>query len=287
MVGSLLPRLVLVDPNESLCMAWRDTFGDLEGVEVVRGRFEDLPAFDCMVSPANSFGLMDGGVDAAITACFGVDLMKRVQARIIADCWGEQPVGTCMMVPTLHPGHPWLAHAPTMRAPMDIRGTDNVYQAMLAVFQAVLTANGAGAGIRVLACPGLGTGYGKMPHGEAARQMRVAFDSVQVRPASLDWNFAATRQKQVAVFPAQSVRGTLDVALEDWKPWDEAAYDLARSLGIAAGRSFQSFKPVVWNDESEMRATLLAVLVGQVEGGVLESRQAHEQEFRWNKRVKE
>ncbi|ECE9311446.1 phage tail protein, partial [Salmonella enterica subsp. enterica serovar Napoli] len=35
-----------------------------------------------MVSTANSFGLMDGGVDAAITAYFGPQLQERVQRNI-------------------------------------------------------------------------------------------------------------------------------------------------------------------------------------------------------------
>ena len=45
-----------------------------------------------MVSAANSFGLMDGGVDLAITNFFGVDLMDRVQAHILRDYLGEQPI---------------------------------------------------------------------------------------------------------------------------------------------------------------------------------------------------
>ena len=43
---------------------------------------------------------MDGGVDLAITNFFGVDLMKRVQERILRDYLGEQPVGTSMIVET-------------------------------------------------------------------------------------------------------------------------------------------------------------------------------------------
>jgi len=44
----------------------------------VNGKFEELKQFDCMVSAANSFGLMDGGVDLAIICYFGVELMDRV-----------------------------------------------------------------------------------------------------------------------------------------------------------------------------------------------------------------
>ncbi|HXF58508.1 MAG TPA: hypothetical protein VN539_01680, partial [Candidatus Saccharimonadales bacterium] len=70
--------LILVDPKPPIAEAFRLAFEGLPRVEVVTGRFEELPRFDCMVSAANSFGLMDGGVDAAITRFFGDALMDRV-----------------------------------------------------------------------------------------------------------------------------------------------------------------------------------------------------------------
>lgn len=51
-------KLILVDPITALCEAWHEFFKDLPDVEIVNGRFEKLPEFDCMVSAANSFGLM-------------------------------------------------------------------------------------------------------------------------------------------------------------------------------------------------------------------------------------
>ncbi|EJB4474161.1 hypothetical protein MT082_003968, partial [Salmonella enterica] len=38
---------------------------------------------------AETFGLMDGGVDAAITAYFGSQLQERVQQNIIREYLGE------------------------------------------------------------------------------------------------------------------------------------------------------------------------------------------------------
>jgi O-acetyl-ADP-ribose deacetylase (regulator of RNase III) len=52
-------------------------------------RFEDLPKFDCIVSAANSFGLMDGGIDYAISTFFGWDLQRRVQKVIIEEYLGD------------------------------------------------------------------------------------------------------------------------------------------------------------------------------------------------------
>jgi hypothetical protein len=64
-------QLILVDPNTELCEAWRRHFAQLPDVEIVNDYFEQLKRFDCLVSAANSFGLMDGGVDLAIARFYG------------------------------------------------------------------------------------------------------------------------------------------------------------------------------------------------------------------------
>lgn len=184
-------RLILVDPNPTLCAALQKDFRDLPNVEIVSGCFEELPEFDCVVSAANSFGLMDGGVDAAIIRFFGEALMQRVQRRILDECLGEQPVGTSLIVETGHPKHPFLAHTPTMRIPMSIAQTDNVYLAMWAMLLAVRRHNRtAERRIVTVACPGLGTGCGMMPCQEAARQMSLAYRHFLNPPRSLHWTVA-------------------------------------------------------------------------------------------------
>lgn len=191
-------NLIIVDPNKPFCDAMRDYTVGIDEIDIVRGYFEKLPEYDCMVSAANSFGLMDGGVDLAITNYFGEQLMQRVQQRILDDYLGEQPVGTSIIVPTLHPKHPFLAHTPTMRVPMEIAHTDNVYKAMWAMLLAVRQHNQiAEYKIEIIACPGLGTGYGRVPFGEAARQMSMALRNFLKPPKWIDWNFATKRQLEI------------------------------------------------------------------------------------------
>ena len=190
--------LVLVDPKREMCAAFQERFAGFPNVEVVHGRFEQLAAFDCMVSAANSFGLMDGGVDAAITRFFGDALPQRVQRRILDEFMGEQPVGTSLIVETLHARHPFIAHTPTMRVPMDIAHTDHPYLAMWAMLLAVRRHNlGAERPIALVACPGLGTATGRVPFREAARQMALAYGHFLRPPTSLDWNLATGRQRDV------------------------------------------------------------------------------------------
>jgi O-acetyl-ADP-ribose deacetylase (regulator of RNase III) len=190
--------LILVDPKEALCHAWSSAFCEFPEVSVVHGRFESLPRYDGLVSAANSFGLMDGGVDLAITNYFGPDLMKRVQERILRDYLGEQPVGTSIIVETGHPEHPFVAHTPTMRVPMPIATTDYVYTAMWAMLLEVRRHNRSGAQpIRTVACPGLGTATGRVEPIEAARQMAVAWSWYVDAWPSISWDIARARQAQI------------------------------------------------------------------------------------------
>ncbi|GAA6617738.1 macro domain-containing protein [Scytonema sp. NUACC26] len=188
-------KLILVAPDSLLAAAFQEHFYYFPNVEIVNDYFEWLSDFDCLVSPANSFGMMDGGIDAAIINFFGSSLMERVQQRILTDYLGEQPVGTSMIVETGHPLHPFLAHTPTMRVPMSIVGTDIPYVAMWAMLLSVRRHNQhAKDKINSIACPGLGTGIGRVPYREAARQMALAYDHFLYPPKHLNCFVAASRQ---------------------------------------------------------------------------------------------
>ena len=54
-----------------------------------------------------------------------------------------------------------------------------------------------GQRIEVVAFPALGTGFGGVPFGEAARQMAVAYRHLLEPPHRLDWDFVAERQRAV------------------------------------------------------------------------------------------
>ncbi|MEM9924134.1 MAG: macro domain-containing protein [Cyanobacteria bacterium P01_D01_bin.50] len=188
-------KLILVAPNSLLAEAFQQHFNYFPNVEVVNNYFEWLSNFDCLVSPANSFGMMDGGMDAAIIKFFGSQLQDLVQQRILTDYLGEQPVGTSMIVETGNPKHPFLAHTPTMRVPMSIVGTDIPYVAMWAMLLALHRHNQSSQDkINTVACPGLGTGIGRVDYGEAARLMALAYDNFLYPPKHLNCFVAASRQ---------------------------------------------------------------------------------------------
>jgi O-acetyl-ADP-ribose deacetylase (regulator of RNase III) len=191
-------KLILSAPDPSLFTAFQERFAQFPDIEIIGDRFEWISSFDCLVSPANSFGMMDGGMDAAITQFFGLGLERSVKAQILEDYLGEQPVGTSLIVKTEHPKHPFLAHTPTMRVPMSIKGTDVPYVAMWAMLLAIRQHNKTSPQkISSVVCPGLGTGIGQIPYAEAARQMAIAYDHFLYPPKVINTFVAASRQLQI------------------------------------------------------------------------------------------
>lgn len=181
----------LRDLAKPLIAAWEREFAGIPTVRVSCGDIfstkpgqvgEDDPidvTADAIVSPANSFGFMDGGIDAVYTYQFGAGLQQRLREVIDRDFDGELPVGCAAIVPTMHADIPWCISAPTMRVPRDVSDTVNAYLAFRAALRAVVEHNATHAKpITSVLCPGLGTVVGQMPVARCARQMRVAWDRV-------------------------------------------------------------------------------------------------------------
>jgi O-acetyl-ADP-ribose deacetylase (regulator of RNase III) len=194
----MLRHIWLVHPDASMASAFRTRFADLPGVRIIQGRFEDLEPHDCFVTAGNAFGMMTAGIDAAVVRFFGEELMHRVQHRIMDQFLGEQPVGTAFVEPTGNPDYPFIAHAPTMRVPGGIDGTDKVYSATWAALVAIHLHNVvADRKIETVAFPAMGTGFGGVAFDEAARQMAAAYRHYLNPPHRLDWDFVAQRQKAI------------------------------------------------------------------------------------------
>jgi O-acetyl-ADP-ribose deacetylase (regulator of RNase III) len=202
----------LRDLSAPLVAAWKEAFADVPGVSVSQGDiFSTQPgplpdnapidiAADAVVSPANSFGFMDGGIDAVYTHQFGFALESRLQALLAAEHGGELPVGCAVVVETGSPEIPWCVSAPTMRVPEAVSNTANAYLAFRAALRAVLAHNAAGRPpIRRVLCPGLATTTGRMPVGRCAAQMRAAWDSVlgEGPPQQGSWHAVADLQQRL------------------------------------------------------------------------------------------
>jgi O-acetyl-ADP-ribose deacetylase (regulator of RNase III) len=194
-------ELILVDVQTELCEAWINSFKNLPRVTVYNGKFQEITEFDCIVSPANSFGLMDGGIDLVIRNFFGMQVQKNIRKKIIKEFYGEQPVGTSIIVDTENDDHPFLAHTPTMRVPRDISNTDNVYNAAFAMFRAIANHNkNDRTRIHKVICPGLGTATGRVKPKEAARQMALAYKNFLEPTTNLIWSNLIARNNEIMDF---------------------------------------------------------------------------------------
>lgn len=168
-------RLILRDRDADVVDAWRTHFRGLPDVEIGHGDIFDAGA-DAIVSPANSFGFMDGGIDLAYTGRFGWDLQDRLRETLRREHGGELPVGQAIVVETFDPQMPYLVSAPTMRVPSDVSGTVNAYLALRAALIAARAFNRRSeTPIRSVLCPGMCTAIGRMPPERAARQMAAAY----------------------------------------------------------------------------------------------------------------
>lgn len=123
---------------------------------------------DGVVSPANSFGFLDGGVDLAYAQSFPDGLQERLQGCIRQLPNGEILVGEAVSVATLDERIPWLIAAPTMRTPRLITDYDAVYLATRAAVAKALR-----LGLQDLLMPAMGTGTGGVEPRAAARLMRA------------------------------------------------------------------------------------------------------------------
>jgi O-acetyl-ADP-ribose deacetylase (regulator of RNase III) len=171
-------NITLCALSYELLMAWQHSFRGVSGVTIVQGDILQHSA-DAIISPANCFGYMDGGIDLVFSQFFGWHVEDRVREILLRDFDGELPVGQAILVETDHARFPRLICAPTMRVPTDVAKTAHAFLAFRAALRLVRDYNKtASKPIESIACPGLCTGEGRMPYDRCARQMRAAYDAI-------------------------------------------------------------------------------------------------------------
>ncbi|MGW7100046.1 ADP-ribosyltransferase domain-containing protein [Streptomyces sp. NPDC054838] len=173
-------RVVLTDVNERVVEAWRAAFADTPGIEIRRGSILDEDV-DAWVSPTNSLGRMDGGVDAVIKRHLGSGIQLRVQRAIRHRFAGALPVGSAVCVPSGAAVPRYLISTPTMvQSSQNVSATLNVALACAAAFQAVHRQNRRVPGsIRSVALVGMGAQTGRVPARVCANLMWTGYTLFQ------------------------------------------------------------------------------------------------------------
>jgi O-acetyl-ADP-ribose deacetylase (regulator of RNase III) len=157
---------------------------------------------DAIVSPANSFGWMDGGLDAQLTEKYGAGLEDVVRRRITDEWGGELPVGCALTAPLPGARPSFLIVAPTMRVPMRLPADSiNSYLAIrAAIREAQRLAVQRGIDTFELALPAMGTGIGGIGAASFARQAIAAVKAELQHVPPTDW-WDASRQHQLLSGP--------------------------------------------------------------------------------------
>ena len=184
-------KIYLLDKNQRMTEYWKIYFSNDKDVEIVcMDFFASMYSHDveCIVSPANSFGLMDGGYDLAITNYFGSSLMKEVQKYIIENYNGEQPVGTAFIIDIPNKKQK-LIHTPTMRTPSAIRDPMVVYFAMRETLRIAKKNN-----VESIVIPAFGGSCGELDYNIIAKMMKIAFDEYDNVPENITWEYACRIQ---------------------------------------------------------------------------------------------
>jgi O-acetyl-ADP-ribose deacetylase (regulator of RNase III) len=117
-------------------------------------------AVDAVVNPANSLGIMGGGVAAALSRKGGPGIQREAMS-LAPIAVGAAVVTDAGQLWTKH-----VIHAPTMEEPGMKIGVENVRRATRAALVAA-----AHKGYETIAMPGMGTGLGGVDPADAARAM--------------------------------------------------------------------------------------------------------------------
>lgn len=185
-------KIYLLSNDFDMCCAWRAKFSSVPNVEIVCENFVGFMQkykVDCVVSPANAYGLMDGGYDQAITDWFGNGLQQKVQRYIVEKLYGEQPVGTSIIFDTDIDGVT-LIHTPTMRYPERIIDPCVVYHCMRTCLMCALEND-----VKSIVIPAFGAATGELSCDVVAEMMFRALSQISDPPSKIDWNYA--RQSRI------------------------------------------------------------------------------------------
>ncbi|MBP3256146.1 MAG: macro domain-containing protein [Clostridia bacterium] len=180
-------------------------FKECKDVEIVNESFESFmnknkEKIECVVSPANSFGLMDGGYDLILTEWYGKQLQDRVQEYIIKNYLGEQPVGTSFIIKT-NKDNQYLIHTPTMRTPEMVTDARIVYQCMRTTLLVALQNNIQSILIPMFACH-----TGMVKPQIVAKMMYKAYEQINNPPKKIDWDYVET----VDMLPEEDFHQNID-----------------------------------------------------------------------------
>lgn len=170
-------ELILCDINHNMIYEWERVFSNHENVKCIDGDYctvAEREKVDAIVSPANSFGIMDGGLDLSIRDFYfknNIDIQELVQKQIKKIFWGIQTVGSSIYIKNNFID---LIHSPTMKVPGQINDLNIIY---FATRNTIICARENG--VNKVIIPAFGAGIGNIKYSIVARIMEDAIKSLE------------------------------------------------------------------------------------------------------------
>ncbi len=128
-------------------------------IEVLKGSILEADA-DVIVNPANSRGLMGGGVAGVIKKFGGREIEEEAVSK------APIPVGSAVLTGAGRLKFKGVIHAPTMEEPAMRTSEEKVRKSVRAAMELAEK-----EGFSSIAFPGMGTGVGRVPQSVSARAM--------------------------------------------------------------------------------------------------------------------
>lgn len=179
----MLPQLIFFDLNKNFIDQYRFVLENKipnsifihENLKSLLQKNKDVNA---VVSPANSYGFFNGGIDSTInTILNNVEpiVKQKIEQVGSLDNSGRSylPVGKCIVIPR---NNYYLFVAPTMVMPSKLpKDTLNVSLAFNSILEQAFMLSRQGIKLTI-ACPCLGTGVGQLDPTNSAKQVLGAYN---------------------------------------------------------------------------------------------------------------
>ena len=168
--ASILPTIVFIDRHDNYISKLQSQLAVIDApfnMEFLIESIQNVNEPDAIyVSPANSFGYMDGGIDYVYSRMMFPKVennIKRMIGSLGLDFDGSYylPIGCTLAVQTEFLANQYMICAPTMLIPENVSDTQNAYYVMYAILRLILKLTRvANLKIKKIFIPGLGTGIG-------------------------------------------------------------------------------------------------------------------------------
>jgi O-acetyl-ADP-ribose deacetylase (regulator of RNase III) len=173
-----LPHILFFDYDKSKINKYLDILGGINNTSFHHGELKNIMMkynVKGLISPANSYGIMTGGIDKEIVKLYPEvqkNVINKINSLNYKDSIGKKyiPVGSCEIVVLDSHNNSLLLIAPTMFLPKNICYTDNVYNAFKAILNKLRNMDDK----LIICCRCLGTGIGGMSPEESATQILKA-----------------------------------------------------------------------------------------------------------------